>query len=65
MQLPGYSSDDYVSAFGNTFATLAEKRTKTTLIPNFLEGVGSDPELNQPDFVHPNAAGQRTMAENV
>jgi acyl-CoA thioesterase-1 len=64
MQLPGYSSDDYVSAFGNMFATLAEKN-RTILIPYFLEGVGGNPALNQWDRVHPNAAGQRVLAENV
>ncbi|MEY2528543.1 MAG: acyl-CoA thioesterase [Verrucomicrobiota bacterium] len=64
MQLPGYSSEDYVSAFGSMFATLAEKN-RATLIPFFLEGVAGDPALNQWDRVHPNAAGQRVLAENV
>jgi acyl-CoA thioesterase I len=64
MQLPGSSSDDYVSAFGKMFATLAEKN-RATLIPYFLEGVGGNPELNQWDRLHPNAAGQRVLAENV
>ena len=64
MQLPGYSNDDYVSAFGGMFATLAEKN-RATLIPYFLEGVGGNPELNQWDRLHPNAAGQRVLAENV
>ena len=64
MQLPDYSSDDYVGAFGRIFAALAEKN-HATLIPYFLEGVGGNPELNQWDRVHPNAAGQRVLAENV
>jgi len=64
MQLPDYSSDDYVSAFGGIFGTLAEKN-RATLIPYFLEGVGGNPALNQWDRVHPNAAGQRVLAENV
>jgi acyl-CoA thioesterase-1 len=64
MQLPLYSSDDYVSAFGRMFATLAEKN-RATLIPYLLEGVGGNPEMNQLDRVHPNAAGQRVLAENV
>ena len=64
MQLPGYSNDDYVSAFGKMFATLAEKN-RATLIPYFLEGVGGNPELNQWDRLHPNAAGHRVLAENV
>ena len=64
MQLPGYSSQDYVSAFGAMFAGLAQKN-RATLIPFFLEGVAGDPALNQWDRVHPNAAGQRVLAENV
>jgi acyl-CoA thioesterase-1 len=64
MQLPDYSSNDYVGAFGGIFAALAEKN-RATLIPFFLEGVGGNPELNQWDRVHPNAGGQRVLAENV
>ena len=64
MQLPDYSSSDYVGAFGAIFAPLAEKN-RATLIPFFLEGVGGNPELNQWDRVHPNAAGQRVLADNV
>jgi acyl-CoA thioesterase-1 len=64
MQLPVYSSDDYVSAFGGMFAALAEKN-RAAIIPYLLEGVGGNPELNQLDRVHPNAAGQRVLADNV
>ena len=64
MQLPLASSDAYVGAFGEVFGALAEKN-HATLIPYLLEGVGGDPDLNQADRVHPNAAGQRVLAENV
>jgi acyl-CoA thioesterase I len=64
MQLPLASSDGYVRAFGEMFGVLGE-RNHAALIPYLLEGVGGDPELNQPDRVHPNAAGQRVLAENV
>jgi acyl-CoA thioesterase-1 len=64
MQLPDFSSDDYVGAFGRIFGALAEKN-RAILIPYLLEGVGGNPELNQWDRVHPNAAGQRVLAENV
>jgi acyl-CoA thioesterase-1 len=64
MQLPDFSSDDYVGAFGEIFAGLAEKN-RATLIPYLLEGVGGNPDLNQWDRVHPNAAGQRLLADNV
>jgi acyl-CoA thioesterase I len=64
MQLPLASSDGYVGAFGEMFGALAEKN-HTALVPYLLEGVGGDPELNLPDLIHPNAAGQRVLAENV
>ncbi len=64
MQLPDYTSDDYVGAFGRIFATLAEKN-RATLIPYLLAGVGGNPALTQWDTLHPNAAGQRVLAETV
>lgn len=64
MQLPLASSDGYVRAFSELFGALAEKN-HTSLIPYLLEGVGGNSELNQPDMVHPNAAGQRILTENV
>jgi len=64
MQLPNYAEDDYVLAFGRTYADLAAKNS-AALVPYLLEGVGGDPLLNQPDHVHPNAAGQKILAENV
>jgi acyl-CoA thioesterase-1 len=64
MQLPLVTSDGYVRAFGELFGALAEKN-QTALIPYLLEGVGGNSELNQPDLIHPNAAGQRILAENV
>ena len=64
MQLPGSSGDDYITSFGSIFAGLAQKN-RATLIPFFLEGVAGNPDLNQWDQVHPNAAGQRVLAENV
>jgi hypothetical protein len=64
MQLPLAASDGYVRAFGEMFGALAEKN-HAALIPYLLEGVGGDPGLNRPDLVHPNAAGQRILAENV
>jgi len=64
MQLPNYTEDDYVFAFAQIYADLAAKNN-AALIPYLLEGVGGDPSLNQPDGVHPNAAGQEILAENV
>src|SRR6266446_4984714 len=64
MQLPNYTADNYVFAFGKMFSELAAKNN-ATLAPYLLEGVGGDPSLNLPDGIHPNAAGQRILAENV
>jgi acyl-CoA thioesterase-1 len=64
MQLPNYATDDYVSAFGKLFGDLAAKNG-ATLVPYLLEGVAGDPSLNLADGIHPNAAGQKILAENV
>src|SRR5262249_43892816 len=64
MQLPNYSADDYVFAFGQVFADVAAKNN-AALIPYLLDGVGGDPNLSQADHVHPNAGGQKILADNV
>jgi acyl-CoA thioesterase-1 len=64
MQLPNYGADDYVSAFGKMFGELATQNG-AALIPYLLEGVAGNPSLNLPDGIHPNAAGQKILAENV
>jgi len=64
MQLPNHTSDDYVSAFGRMFSELAAKN-KAALVPYLLQGVAGDPSLNVSDGIHPNAAGQKILAETV
>ena len=64
MQLPNYGADDYVSAFGKMFGELAAKNG-AALVPYLLDGVAGDPSLNLLDGIHPNAAGQKILAENV
>ena len=64
MQLPNYAADDYVSAFGKMFPDLATKNA-AALVPYLIEGVAGDPSLNLPDGIHPNAAGQKILAQNV
>ena len=64
MQLPNYAADDYVSAFGTMFADLAAKNG-AALVPYLLQGVAGDPSLNLSDGIHPNAAGQKILAETV
>jgi acyl-CoA thioesterase-1 len=64
MQLPNYATDDYVSAFGRMFADLAAKNG-AALVPYLLQSVAGNPSLNLSDGIHPNAAGQKVLAENV
>jgi len=64
MRLPNYATDDYVSAFGKMFADLAAKND-AALVPYLLQSVAGDPSLNLSDGIHPNAAGQRVLAETV
>ena len=64
MKLPNAENDDRVADFARMYVNLAA-RNETALVPYLLEGVGGDPLLNLPDRLHPNAAGQRRVAENV
>ena len=64
IQFPGYAADDYVSAFGQMFADLAAKN-RAALVPYLLETVAGNLSLNLADGIHPNAAGQKILAENV
>lgn len=64
MQLPNFGGDDYVSTFGKMFSKLAAKNG-AALVLYFLNDVAGDPSLTLPDGIHPNAAGQKILAENV
>jgi acyl-CoA thioesterase-1 len=64
MQVPSNLGRDYTTRFRAIFPELATAND-ATLIPFLLEGVASVPELNLPDGIHPTAAGQKIVAENV
>jgi acyl-CoA thioesterase-1 len=64
MQIPNHAADDYVSAFGKMFGDLAAKNS-AALVPYLLQNVAGDPSMNLPDGIHPNAAGQKILAETV
>ena len=64
MQIPNFSADAYVAAFGKMYFDLAAKN-RAALVPYLLESVGGDPKLNLGDGIHPNAAGQKILAETV
>jgi acyl-CoA thioesterase-1 len=64
MQLPQYSTDDYLTAFGALYVDLA-RRNHAELVPFLLEGVIGNPALNLPDLIHPNGSGQKVLAANI
>jgi acyl-CoA thioesterase-1 len=55
---------DYVRRFGAVYRALA-RENGTPLVPFLLAGVAGVDSLNQPDGLHPTAAGQRIAAANV
>jgi len=61
--LPNYGST-YAQRFREVYAELA-RRNQVALVPFLLEGVAGRESLNQADMMHPTAAGQRRVAENV
>ncbi len=64
MQLPPNMGEEYTSDFRELYKTLTEENN-AILIPFLLEGVGGIPTLNQADGIHPTAAGQQIIANNV
>ena len=61
--MPPNFGADYAAAFQRVFADLARKNN-AALIPFLLEGVGGHRELNQPDLIHPTAAGQKSSRKS-
>ena len=51
-------------AFGAVFPRLAAEHD-VPLYRFFLDGVAGDPELTQPDGIHPTAAGIATIVERI
>lgn len=64
MEAPPNFGAGYTRQFRAVYGDLA-KEYQVALIPFFLAGVAGVPSLNQPDGIHPNAAGQRQVAELV
>jgi acyl-CoA thioesterase-1 len=60
---PNYGAR-YANEFSAMYAELA-KAAKVPLIPFLLDGVALDQRYMQPDGLHPNAAGQPLVLENV
>jgi acyl-CoA thioesterase-1 len=64
MQAPPNLGRPYAERFRAIYPDLARKND-VALVPFLLDGVAGVPSLNQPDGVHPTAAGQERLAENV
>jgi acyl-CoA thioesterase-1 len=56
MEAPRNMGSDYVQAFDAIYPALASIHP-VAFYPFFLDGVATDPKLNQGDGLHPNAAG--------
>lgn len=64
MQVPPNLGQDYSEAFRTIYPEVAEEKD-VELLPFILEGVGGDPELNQPDGIHPTAEGHTIIAGTI
>jgi acyl-CoA thioesterase I len=64
MQMPPNYGAAYANAFAAVYPELAAQ-FGVSLIEFLLDGVALHPELMQADSIHPNAAGQEIVFENV
>lgn len=64
MEAPPNLGEDYTAAFRAVFPRLVDNND-ITLMPFILQEVAGEPELNQADGIHPTAAGQQIIAENL
>ena len=64
MKIPPNYGLKYSRQFSENYQNLAQKH-KVNLVPFFLEGVAGNPNLMQADGLHPIAAAQTSILENV
>jgi acyl-CoA thioesterase I len=64
MRAPPNLGREYGAAFEAVFASVAQ-RHEVPLYPFFLDGVAGNHELNQPDGIHPTAAGIAVIVERM
>ena len=64
MKLPPNYGADYTRGFERTYAELARTH-RAALVPFLLDGIAERPELFQADGIHPTAAAQPLLLENV
>jgi acyl-CoA thioesterase-1 len=54
----------FTQDFADIYPSLAKKHD-LILVPFFLQGVAGNPSLNQPDGIHPTAAGYRIITNTI
>lgn len=64
MQLPPNYGQRYTQAFAQTFQDVSAEQ-KVAIVPFMLDGVGAVEGMMQSDGIHPNAAAQPRLLENV
>jgi acyl-CoA thioesterase-1 len=64
MRAPANWGEAYRQKFDRIYRELAQAHS-VALYPFFLDGVALDPELNQPDGLHPNARGVTVLVERI
>lgn len=64
MQIPPNLGQEYTRRFREVYPEVSRQKG-AHLIPFLLEGVGGVASLMQADGIHPTAAGQRIVAQNV
>lgn len=64
LRIPPKHGEDHARRFGEIYPRLAAE-LRVPLVPFLLEGVAGQPALNQQDGLHPNAEGQKRLAENL
>jgi acyl-CoA thioesterase-1 len=64
MKAPRNMGPDYVKAFDAIYPALASNHA-VVFYPFFLDGVATDPKLNQGDGLHPNAAGVDVIVARI
>lgn len=64
MQVPFFIRGSYQEQFDAVYPTLA-REFDAPLYPFLLDGVMLNPDLNQDDGIHPNAAGARAIADRL
>jgi len=64
MDVPINYGPEYTTAFAELYPRIAED-SGAELVPGFVQALGADPTLLQPDGLHPTAEGQRRLAETL